>query len=356
MKKKVLVAMSGGVDSSVAAYLLRQTTEAAGVTFQLFAAEDNEKKSRKDYCSPSDIEDARKVAERLEMPHYVFNLTESFYDQVILRFAQAYQRGITPNPCVDCNRYIKFNGLWQCAQQIGFDYLATGHYARVEFDDESGRYLLKRSLDEFKDQSYMLYTMTQKILSKTLFPLGNLRKNQVREIADQQGFINAYKPDSQDICFVKDGDYSGYLENVLGIESSAGDFIDQSGQVLGRHKGLFHYTVGQRKGLNLSFGEPKYVIALNQEDNTVTLGSKNELLRSSLVADDVNLIAIEKLVEPLTVTVKTRYRQTDIPAIIKPLDKGQILVEFAEPQQAVSPGQAVVFYRGETVVGGGTIL
>ncbi|MFA7660100.1 MAG: tRNA 2-thiouridine(34) synthase MnmA [Anaerovoracaceae bacterium] len=357
MTKKVMVAMSGGVDSSVAAVLLEeQGYEICGATLKLYDNEDIGIDDRtRTCCSISDVEDAQMVANRLGIRHYVFNFGLHFGRDVIERFAESYQRGETPNPCIDCNRYIKFSRLLERALLLGYDSIATGHYANVEYDKVRGRYLLKKAKDTSKDQTYVLYAMTQQELARTLFPLGNMLKSEVREHAGAGSLVNAEKPDSQDICFVKDNDYGDFLERVMGVVSPAGDFIDKKGKVLGQHRGLIHYTIGQRKGLGVGFGQRKYVTGLDKERNTVTLGDSEDLFRSSLIAEDINLIAFEKLQEPMEVTAKTRYKQPETPATIFPMEDGRIRVEFKKPQRAITPGQAVVFYDKDIVVGGGTI-
>jgi tRNA-specific 2-thiouridylase len=356
MKKKVMLAMSGGVDSSVALLLLKEKYDVVGVTLKLFENETIGCKSSKTCCSLSDVEDAKSVAARCGVDHYTFNFKEIFKDTVIKNFTEAYLRGETPNPCIDCNRYVKFDEMLRRAVALECDYLATGHYARIEKDEKIGRYLLKKALDETKDQSYVLYNLTQDQLSKILFPMGEMRKTEARELADSNELVNANKPDSQDICFVPDGDYAKFIEEYTGVKQKEGNFVDFRGNILGKHKGISHYTIGQRKGLGIALGKPVYVVGINPEDNTVILGDESELMNTTLIAKDVNLISIEKLDQPIRCKARTRYKQIEQPCTISQNDDGTVTVIFDEPQRAFTPGQAVVFYDDDIVIGGGTIV
>ena len=354
--KKALIALSGGVDSSVAAYLMQQQGyDCAGVTMKLFHNEDIHVPREKSCCSLEDVEDARSVAQSLGMPFYVFDFTQEFKSQVIDKFIDVYLSGGTPNPCIDCNRYMKFDKLLRRANELGLDYIVTGHYSRIDYDPASGRWLLKKAIDESKDQSYALYAMTQEQLTHTLFPLGRLRKSEIREIAAQQGFINATKRDSQDICFVRDGDYASFIAQSTGQAHQPGNFLDMHGNVLGEHKGMIRYTIGQRKGLGLSFPQPMYVHTKNAQHNTVTLCRNEELFSSSLEAVDFNWIACDGLPSPMRVKAKVRYNQTEQWAVAEQTSPNTVHIEFDDPQRAIAPGQAVVLYNGDVLVGGGTI-
>ena len=353
---RVCVAMSGGVDSSVAAVLLQeQGYELSGVNLRMFHNEDLGESREKTCCSLADAEDAALVARRLGFPFYVFDFAQEFRDTVIRDFVEEYQAGHTPNPCAVCNREVKFGALLRRVQALGQDFLATGHYAQVERDPDSGRYLLKRAADRSKDQTYFLYMLTQDQLAHTLFPLGGLHKAEVRQIAETRGLVNARKHDSQDICFVPDGKYADFIERTTGHPSPTGPFLDREGRVLGQHKGLIRYTRGQHKGLGLSTEEPLYVLEKDAAANTIRLGPDSALWTTELTAEQVNLISMPELTVPLRVTAKTRYSQREAAATVTSLPDGCIHVVFDEPQRAITAGQAVVLYDGEYVVGGGTI-
>ena len=350
---KALIAMSGGVDSSVAAFLVRQEMEAVGCMMQLFENADAGIEPGKTCCSLDDAEDARSVAYRLGMPFYVFNYREEFRRQVIERFVRSYEAGKTPNPCIDCNRFLKFGVLLDRAQVLGCDCIVTGHYARIE--EQNGQYYLKKALIPEKDQSYVLYELTQEQLARTRFPLGGLAKAEVRRIAEQQGFLNAHKRESQDICFVPDGDYAAAIERFTGRASSPGDFVDKTGKVLGRHNGIVHYTVGQHRGLGLYYHEALYVTYIDAQNNTVTLGAKEDLFSGRAEVGDFHWISGKAPEAPIRCTAKIRYRAPEVPVTVTPVGEDSVLLQFDAPQRAITPGQAAVLYDGDTVLGGGRI-
>lgn len=343
-KHQALVAMSGGVDSSVAAFLvMEQGFHCTGGTMLLHSRD------------TSGVQDARAVCRQLGIDFHSFDAFEEFHQRVVDPFIQSYELGDTPNPCIQCNRHMKFGYFLRRALELGCGYIATGHYARIQKNEKTGRYSLQKALNTPKDQSYFLYSLTQHQLAHTLFPLGSLSKEQVRAIAQAQGFLNAKKHDSQDICFIPDGDHRAFMQRYTGKSYPAGDFLDLNGQTVGRHSGAVGYTLGQRKGLGLAMGEPVYVCGKDMEKNTVTVGPNEALFRRTLLAMDWNWISIPDLNEPLRVWAKARSRMAEQPAIVFPEGSGICRVEFDQPQRAITPGQAVVLYDGDNVVGGGTI-
>ena len=356
-KKKAVIAMSGGVDSSVAAYLMKEAGyECIGATMKLYDNEEIGMDKEKTCCSLSDVEDAGNVARSFDMPFYVLNFKDEFEKEVIERFVNTYMEGGTPNPCIECNRYLKFHKLMQRMYELDCDYVVTGHYARISYDAGSGRYLLRKGMDETKDQSYVLYNLTQEQLSHTLFPLGEYHKTEIREIADRLGIVNANKPVSQDICFVPDGDYAHFIETYCGRTFPEGDFVTEDGTVLGKHKGIIRYTIGQRKGLGLALPEPLYVCEKRMDTNTVVLGKNEKLFHDTLEASDLNWIAFEEITEPVRCKAKIRYKQKEADATIEKISEDKVRVIFDEPQRGITAGQAVVFYDGDLVLGGGKIL
>ena len=366
-KTTIAVAMSGGVDSSTVAAMLRaEGHDVVGLTMQLW----NQRRlaghagmpetSQGRCCSIDDVYDARRVAETIGIPYYVVNHEDRFERDVVRPFVQEYLSGRTPIPCSLCNNHLKFDQLLIVAQQIGADSLATGHYARVEHDEATGRWLLKRPADTSKDQTYFLFGLTQEQLSRTLFPLGNMTKPEVRELAKKHGLALAEKPDSQEICFVPGGDYKNFIDAYLAEEGeslpdTSGELVTTDGKVIGEHQGIHNFTVGQRKGLGVATGSPLYVIQIKGDAHQVVVGNSDDLYTPTLRARRVNLISVDDLREPMRVTVKIRHRHEAAPALLQKSGDDELLVTFDQPQRAVTPGQAAVFYDGDVVVGGGWI-
>ena len=346
-QKKALIGMSGGVDSSVAAFLtIQEGLSCIGGTLLLHETA----------CGGSqDVQDAAAVARRLGIPHQVLDGKKVFEEQVIQPFVTSYEHGLTPNPCILCNRHLKFRAMLEEALALGCDYVVSGHYAQIRQDPDTGRYLLYKAADRAKDQTYFLASLDQYQLSHIRFPLGSLTKAEVRRIAEEQGFLNARKRDSQDICFVPDGDYAAFLERYTGKHYPAGDYLDLSGKVVGKHKGAVCYTLGQRKGLGIALGAPVYVCEKNMQDNTVTVGPNEALFANALQAADMNWYPFPALASPMRVTAKIRHSQNAYDATVYPEENGSIRLVFDAPQRAITPGQAVVLYQEDLVIGGGTI-
>lgn len=354
--KKVVVGMSGGVDSSVTALLLKKAGyDVVGVTMNVWQKE-TDINCEKACCATGAVSDARRVAEKLGIPYYALNFRDEFKKHVIDYFAKEYMEGKTPNPCIACNKYLKFDLLLEKAKTVfDADYIATGHYAKVEFNENTNRYYIKESVTAAKDQTYALYNLSQEQLKHIIMPLGDYTKDEVREIARKNGLINANKHDSQEICFVEDNDYAGFIERKYNYKSIPGEFVDTKGNKYGKHKGIIHYTVGQRRGLGLSLKSPLYVKRVDTKTHEVILCPKEELYSDSLICDKINLMSIASITEPINCSVKIRYSAPKVKATLIPIDTDTIKVVFNEPQRAITPGQAVVFYDNDIVIGGGTI-
>lgn len=355
--KTVVVGMSGGVDSSVAACLLKkQGYDVIGVTMQIWQERDiGTAENEGGCCGLSAVDDARRVANQLDIPYYVMNFREEFQKNVIDYFVREYRAGRTPNPCIACNRYVKWESLLKKSIAIGADYIATGHYAKIS-RLENGRYTLRRSDSIRKDQTYALYNLTQEQLSRTLFPVGEYEKAKIRELAEEAGLKVAHKPDSQEICFVPDNNYARFIEEETGEKEPPGNFVTLDGKILGQHRGIGHYTIGQRKGLGIAFGEPVFVVAIRPETNEVVLGKNSDVFTSHLTADTVNCMAVEHFEKGQEVIAKIRYNHEGARAVISDVGRDRIDLAFQEPVRAVTPGQAVVLYDDRNVLGGGTII
>ncbi|WDV44130.1 tRNA 2-thiouridine(34) synthase MnmA [Clostridiaceae bacterium M8S5] len=358
-KNKVVIGMSGGVDSSVAAYILKkQGYDVIGVTMQIWQDDKAAMNTAEDSCcSLSAVEDARRVANKIGIPFYVMNFKDVFKEKVIDYFIEEYGKGRTPNPCIACNRYVKFEELLKRSNKLGAYYVATGHYAKIRHDETTGRYLLKKADASAKDQTYALYNLTQEQLKHTLMPLGDYTdKAEIRRIAKELDLVVADKKESQEICFIDDNDYGKYIDENADYDIKPGNFIDTKGNILGRHKGITKYTIGQRKGLGIALGKPVYVVEIDTVKNTVMLGDNDDVFGNALIAYDINLISVSEISKPLQVKAKIRYSAIEQDATVYPIENDMVKVVYDQPVRAITPGQAVVFYDGDTLVGGGTIL
>lgn len=346
MDKKVLLGMSGGVDSSVSAIILKeQGYDVIGTTLNLLSCSN--------CCSYIDV---KEICSHINVPHYIYEGKQEFDEYVIKNFIDEYKNCRTPNPCIRCNKYLKFGAMYEQAKKMGCDYIATGHYAKIEYDERYNKKVLKKSNAIGKDQSYVLYNIPKELLDKIIFPLGNFKnKNEIREIAEKHELKVAHKKDSEDICFIPNGNYKEFLENNSDIKGKEGNIVNLKGDILGKHKGLYKYTIGQRKGLGISNPEPLYVIGFDKNKNVLIVGEESELYKKELYAIDVNWLLIDELKEPMKVNAKIRYASKEAPAIIYPLENNKIKVVFDEPQKSITPGQAAVFYIDDVVLGGGII-
>jgi len=355
--KKALIAMSGGVDSSVSAHLMiKRGYDCMGTTMRLYENDMIGEDLLSTCCSLEDTNDARAVCDKIGIPFKILHYENLFREEVMEDFVANYEAGLTPNPCIVCNKRFKFGRLIDKMEEFGMDYVVTGHYARIYYNEETKRYVLKKAVDLSKDQSYVLYNMSQEQLAHTIFPLGDYTKSEVREIALENDFVNAKKHESQDICFVPDGDYVAFMERFRKKSYEPGEFVDLKGNVIGKHKGYVHYTIGQRKGLGIAMGHPVFVVDINPKENKVVIGESEDLFNDTLIADNINLISVPDLYEPRKIKAKIRYAMTEQEATVRQLDDNRIEVKFDKPQRAITKGQAVVLYDGEDVVGGGRII
>lgn len=348
--KRVLLGMSGGVDSSVSALLLKQRGyEPIGITLELFPGSS--------CCNVSTYLDAKAVCKSIGIPHFTDNCKDIFKKYVIDDFIECYSNCRTPNPCIECNKYMKFGYMWEKAQELGCNYIATGHYAKTEYSPKYQRWVLKKSNAGKKDQSYVLWNIPKKLIQNVIFPLANFEsKDEIRKIARQNNLRVANKPDSEDICFVPDGDYAKFLENNSKLKPKTGNIVTEDGKILGKHNGLYHYTIGQRKGLGISYKEPLYVIGFNKEKNELIVGPKNKIYKTEMIVKDINLLLVDEISSPIKVSVKTRYSSKEENATIKMVDKNTIKVKFEQPVARITPGQSAVFYIDDIVLGGGKII